>query len=634
MNNRKRFALLLLLLTLVSSVYGQQQQDQPAPPSHGTVLFHRNDADEPEPTAPVPTAIPAPLPAPAIALTEAERNAATFTAYDLDVHLIPATSHIAVHAKLKIRNDGQQPLARLAMQLSSSLHWDEVALRTAAVIPASFTQQTIETDADHTGQVSEVVVTLPQPLAQHAEIDLDVFYSGAITPNAGRLERIGAPHADALAADWDAIAADTTGLRGFGNVLWYPVAAAPVFLGDAAKLFDAVGHAKLRQSAAVTHLHLAIEYTGEPPATAYFCGRREPLLALPVDANQPVAQAVGVATADFAAQPLGFRVPSLFLTDRNANITGGGLIAAITGQQDALLDYAAAAKLVQPMLSDWLGSTPLHSLTLLDHSGQPFEDGAFVVAPMQLAKPADLAPEMVHLLSHAWFDSSHPWMEEGVAQLMSLLWIERTQGREAAVAALQQSAQPLALAEPDMDDPQATGQSLLAASGDVYYRTKAAAVFWMLRSLAGDEALKQTLRSYRGHPALDRDPESFEHELEQAANKDLRWFFDDWVYRDRGLPDLSIVAVTPSERPARPGSDPTWLIAVEVKNDGAAAAEVPVTVRSTGLSTTEWLRIAGHSNGILRISFAGRPQEILVNDGTVPEVRTSMHIRQVTITSR
>jgi len=647
MNDRKglKFLPLLAMLALAGGARAQQQ-DQPPAPSHGTVLFHRDDTMEPDASAPAP-AVPAASakPAPEMALTDAEHDAPTFTAYDLDVHLAPATAHIAVHAKLRIRNDGLQPLARLAMQLSSSLHWDEVSLRDAgAVVAASFAQQAIDTDADHTGLASEAVLTLPQPLAPKAEIDLEVFYSGTIPQNAERLERIGAPHPDAIAADWDAISPDSTtaatSLRGFGDVLWYPVAAPPLFLGDGAKLFDAVGRAKLRQSAAVVHLHLAVEYTGEPPVAAYFCGRREPLSAITEDANQPVAQAAGIATAEFAARPLGFRIPSLFLTGRSANVTGDGLIAAITDHEDALPAYAAAAKLVQPMLVDWLGSAPLSSLTVLDHPGQPFEDDDFLVAPMRALAPATLAPSLVHLLSHAWLGSSRPWMDEGVAQFMSLLWIERTQGREAAIENLEQSAQPLALAEPDLEDPQAQNppvpqaQSLIAASSDIYYRTKAAAVFWMLRSLAGEVALKQALQAYRGHAALGSDPEAFEHELEQTAHKDLRWFFDDWVYRDRGLPDLTIAAVTPSEMTGQPGRDPTWLIAVVVRNDGAAAAEVPVTVRSGSFSATERLRVAGRSTGTIRISLAGRPEEIQVNDGSVPEMRTSTHSRQITVNSR
>ena len=84
---------------------------------------------------------------------------------------------------------------------------------------------------------------------------------------------------------------------------------------------------------------------------------------------------------------------------------------------------------------------------------------------------------------------------------------------------------------------QQAGDSLANATGEVFYRTKAAAVWWMLRDIVGDDALKQALQAYRKAPTLDRDPAGLERTLEKFSHKDLRWFFDDWVYRDRGLPD-------------------------------------------------------------------------------------------------
>jgi hypothetical protein len=150
----------------------------------------------------------------------------------------------------------------------------------------------------------------------------------------------------------------------------------------------------------------------------------------------------------------------------------------------------------------------------------------------------------------------------------------------------------------------------------------------MLRSLVGDEALKRAFRSYR-EDKLDTDPKEFQRVLEQVSKRDLGWFFDDWVYRDRGLPDLSIASVTPRALDAVADKGPGWLVAVEVKNDGGATADVPVTVRSGTLTVTERLRIPGHSSASTRIVFAGTPQEVVVNDGSVPEVAASVHTRQI-----
>jgi hypothetical protein len=401
-----------------------------------------------------------------------------------------------------------------------------------------------------------------------------------------------------------------------------------VFLGDGAKLFQSVGQTKLQQAMATVHLRLTVEYTGDAPDAAFFCGLRKQLKAVSENQSLPVAESTGVATAEFSERQLGFRTPSLFVTDRAGTLTENSLISAVTEHYDALPSYSAAAGKVQPLLKEWLGDGPLSVLYLLDHDGQPFEDDALLVAPMRAASPDVLAAPLAHSLSHAWFGSSHVWLDEGVAQFMSLLWLGQTQGREVALRQLQEEAKTLALAEPVPVGASEEGQSLILARDEVYYRTKAAAVFWMLRSLVGDEALKRALRSYR-EDKLDTDPKEFQRVLEQVSKRDLGWFFDDWVYRDRGLPDLSIASVTPRALDKVGDKGPGWLVAVEVKNDGGATADVPVTVRSGTLTVTERLRIPGHSSASTRIVFAGTPQEVVVNDGSVPEVAASVHTRQI-----
>jgi hypothetical protein len=414
--------------------------------------------------------------------------------------------------------------------------------------------------------------------------------------------------------------------------LWFPTAAAPVFLGDGAKLFQIVGQTKLQQAAATVHLRLTVEYVGDAPDAAFFCGRREQLKAVSENQSLPVAESPGVATAEFSDRALGFRTPSLFVTDRAGTLTDDALISAITDHYDAVPSYGAVAEKVRPMLAEWLGTGPLSVLYIIDHAGQPFEDDALLVAPMRASTPDTLAPALAHSLSHAWFRSSHVWLDEGVAQFMSLQWMEQSQGRETAVAHLQEEAKALALVEPppakSASATKEEGQSLIRASDEVYYRTKAAAVLGMLRSIVGDDALRHGLQLYR-EDKMDSDPKEFQRVLERTSRRELGWFFDDWVYQDRGLPDLSIASVTPRAIDQIGNKGAGWLVAVEVRNDGGAVAEVPVTVRSGTLTATQRLRIPGRSSASTRIVFEGTPAEVLVNDGTVPEVESSVHTKQI-----
>jgi aminopeptidase N len=157
------------------------------------------------------------------------------------------------------------------------------------------------------------------------------------------------------------------------------------------------------------------------------------------------------------------------------------------------------------------------------------------------------------------------------------------------------------------------------ARDPVYYRTKATYVLWMLRDLAGSEALGRALRGYQ--PGSDTAGNGFEQVLERASGKDLKWFFEDWVYHDRGLPDLSIAGVYPNKASV-PGS---YIVAVDVSNSGTAEAQVPVSVSSGTTTVTEMLRIPAKSKVSHRFVLQGKPAEVAVNDGTVPEVEASVH---------
>jgi hypothetical protein len=567
------------------------------------------------------------------AVQDAERTALTFAAYDLDAHLIPAQSQMVMHARFTVKNDGTEPLKRVVVQVSSSLRWERFALAGSGdkLVILPFVQHVIDTDADHTGGAQEAVVMLTEPLAVGATVELSAFYGGPMPQSSKRLERIGAPGAAAGKADWDQISQESTALRGFGDVMWYPVASVPVFLGDGAKLFQAVGRTKLRQPDATIRLRLTVEYVGDAPKMAYFCGRVEPMTAVVEDKNSPSVSAPGIASAEFAEQRMGFRVPSLFIPDGALKRTDSAALTVLTDNDDAVTRYGKAEQGVEPMLVEWLGEAPQRTLTIIDHPGQPFEDGALLVAPMTGLDAPAIATLLVHSLSHAWFASPHVWLDEGMAQFMGWLWVERTQGREAAMQQISQQTATLAFAEPVAGrDSSAAGQGLLTVSDEVYYRTKAASVLWMLRSVAGETALKDALHKYRSVTRRDEDGKEFQRTVEAASHKDLHWFFDDWVDHDRGLADLSIVSVNSRELMAKDGRG-GFLIAVEVHNDGDAVAEVPVTVQSGTLTATERVRVPARASASTRILFEGTPAEVVVNDGGVPEVGGSTHTKSVRV---
>ncbi len=657
------------LLTL--SAAAQQTTTPQAPTPEGTVLFERHVQPEATPDTAKASAAPQPAAIGGPEVTDVERSALNITAYDLDAQLKPTSSSLQMRARLTLRNDGAVPLTRIALQISSTLTWESASLLPSdgsAAQKLGLAQHLLETDADHTGKASEVVLSLPAALAPGAIVTLDTFYSGTIAASGARLEAIGATPEAALAADWDAIAVMPNGLltalRGFGSVLWVPVAAPQLFLGDGAKLFHSVGVMRLSGMSATVRLRLRVEYSGEPPAAAYFCGRRQPFRALSDDANSPVATGQGIASAEFADEPLGFRLPSLFVVGHNEQLiapapamplavsssSSGSAASEPAPASDAsapllaietdgaLTRLAASAETVAPLLQKWFGAHPLSTLTVLDHDGQPFEDGPLLVAPVASLGGSGSTTALAHSLTHAWVQTGQPWMDEGLAQFAALLWVEQQQGRAAAVTQLQELERPLDLAEvvvdPKANPAKDDGQPLIAASDELYYRRKAAAVWWMLRDIVGDDELRAALAAWCAQPVSTKNSPraqavAFEHLLEKTSGKDLGWFFADWVLRDRGLPDLTIVGVEPHLLPAGETHASGWLVSITVRNDGGAVADVPLVIRSGTFSTTQRMRIGAFASRTERVLVESAPTEVMVNDGSTPEVRSSVHTQQV-----
>jgi len=590
----------------------------------GQVIFSRStDANGQTTTQAGPAATqPGAHPATETTITDAERQAVAFTNLDLDVHLHTSAHQLDVRALLTVRNDGKVPLVHIPLQISSALNWERIRIAGRDV---SFPVATLNSDADHTGQLHEAAVPLTQPLAPGATVQLDVTYSGAVVSSAQRLVAVGTPSDLALRSDWDEIAVPFTGLRGFGNVVWYPVSSVPVILGDGARLFNEIGEHKLRLSGAQFRLRLTVEFPyGEQPNIALVDGY--PVALKVVSAGTFDPEVDGIATAEPPAATLGFQAPSLFVAIRKAH-TGTDLTAWTTPDNEVNVQaWTTAATTVAPFLEDWLGPHPRSQLTLLDlpdPQDTPYETGALIAASLH-ELPADrLDGLLVHALTHAYTSSvtqSAPaWLDEGLATFMSSVWVEKQSGRDQALGTLEADRTALAMGEPSSPG-ESPGQPLSRAISPIYYRTKAAYVFWMLRQIIGDSELSAALRAYVAAPGSGTA--AFEQFVRQSApDHDLSWLFADWIDADKGLPDLGIDSVYPN--PAVAGN---FLVAVNLSNSGYSAADVPLTVRSALTSITERVLIPARSKLVKRILIQGMPTMVQLNDGTVPETEASVHI--------
>src|SRR5262249_8380001 len=156
---------------------------------------------------------------------------------------------------------------------------------------------------------------------------------------------------------------------------------------------------------------------------------------------------------------------------------------------------------------------------------------------------------------------------------------EKQEGRGAAISFMESRRRMLIEIEKSNLKPSATtpaaetGQppsnaatSLVSSSDELLARTKGMYVWWMLRDMLGERVLQSAFLKYR--PEDDKEPAYMQRLLEAEARtaapqaaSNLEQFFDDWVYRDRGLPDFRITSVY-----AREMLGSGFLVTVTVEN--------------------------------------------------------------------
>jgi hypothetical protein len=538
-----------------------------------------------------------------------DREAFSFTRYDLDATIDTGQQRLGMRGKITLRNDSDLPQRNIVLQISSSLHWVSIQLGGK---PAEFITQTYTSDIDHTGALSEAIVTLPKPIAPKEATELSVGYEGTIPQDFTRLTRIGVPAEVAKHSDWDQISPGFTAVRGIGYVVWYPMATEVANMSDAASITEAVGRWKERQHDAEMSICM-------------------PDGALMNDTGQGAAGAK--SSGDTAGNTFhciqhvffgGETVPVFVIADFNEVQNGNFIIRYLADHKSAADDYVLALNQVGPSISVWLGA---HSepngmksqvIDLPDSNAAPFQSGNTLMMPIAEDETTMLLMA-VQQVAQLDFPSSRAWINQGLARYMQLRYIEQEKERAGVLHYLNTHRDPLVEMErqsPEKGSPAAAARSLINSSDEFYLETKAMNVWWMLRELVGETALTAALHNYKASD--DKDALYMQKLLEQQSRRDLTWFFDDWVYRDRGLPDFRIDSVH-----ARPVVSGGYMVAVTVENLGGAAAEVPVKLEMTEGDATEKLIVPGKSKASVRILAAATPIKAIVNDGTVPESDTS-----------
>jgi hypothetical protein len=541
-----------------------------------------------------------------------DREAFTFSKYDLNVRVEPEQQRLAVRGKIVLRNDSTTPHKNAVLQISSSLTWRSIQ---ADGKPLQFVSQPYTSDVDHTGELSEAIVSLPTEVPPGGGVELEVGYEGVIPLDATRLTRIGMPKEMAVHSDWDQIGKTFTAVRGVGYVAWYPIATEVGNLSEGNSVFQVVGRWKKRERDAKFTVSVSFpSKSAEAPTQLTFCDGK----------NLRTATSEGTAkltTNQCTYDPIGLRAPTVAVGPYEFFDGSNAAIAHQREHKTNAEKFAQASDSVAPFVKEWFGAPheKAQVIELADPGASPFESGATLLTPLNDTDPKLLQIVLVHELTHAAFPSRRPWIYEGLAHFAQAKYREHQANRAAALDFLGLHRAAVLEAEKQLRENASSGgsdQPLIATTIDEFYRSKAAYVWWMLKDMLGEQVIQKSLSLYQ--PEKDTEQTYLQHLLETQSKRDLQWVFDDWVYHDRGLPDFRVESAYGGK-----ATQGNFLTTVTVENLGSAGAEVPVTVHFDGGDLSDRVVVRGKSKGVLRIATPKPPTEVTVNDGSVPETDTS-----------
>jgi hypothetical protein len=547
-----------------------------------------------------------------------DREAFTFSKYDLNVQIEPEQQRLSVRGKIVLRNDSSVPQKNAVLQISSSLTWRSIQ---ADGKPLQFVSQPFTSDVDHTGALSEAIVSLPAAVPPGGGVELEIGYEGVIMLDTTRLTRIGMPKEMAVHSDWDQIDKAFSAVRGVGYVAWYPIATEVGNLSEGNSVFEVVGRWKKRELKAEMKTDMHRGGSNEETRLVLMCT---------ASGSQSAVNAVSVQTADVHCNysSIGMNVPAFLLANYGFLDRPAAQVAYLPERQTNAEKFAQAADAVTPFVKEWFG-TPREKaqiIELADPGASPFESGVTLLTPLNDTDPKLLQIALVHELTHAAFPSPRPWIYEGLAHFAQAALREHQSSRTAALDFLALHRTAVTEAEKQMRE-QANGdgsdQALISTTIDEFYRSKAAYVWWMLKDMLGEEVIQKALALYESQK--DTEPGYMQRLLETQSKRELQWFFDDWVYQDRGLPDFKVESAYVGT-----ASQGNYLTTVTIENLGSAGAEVPVSLHFDGGELGDRVVVRGKAKGVVRIATPKVPTQVTVNDGSVPESDMSNNSFKVT----
>jgi aminopeptidase N len=211
-------------------------------------------------------------------------------------------------------------------------------------------------------------------------------------------------------------------------------------------------------------------------------------------------------------------------------------------------DYAVAPEILK-FFSDYIGPYPYNKLANVQSKtifGGMENASAIFYSESSVTGKGGVEDLLAHEIAHQWFGDmvseksfAHLWLSEGFATYFTDLYFEKKYGKDSADKRLfNERDQILAFVQKSNRTVVDSSTDLMSLLNANSYQ-KGGWILHMLRNEVGDSIFRKIIQAYyQAYKGGNADTRDFEKVAEIVSGKDLKWFFDQWVYRP-GVPRLN-----------------------------------------------------------------------------------------------
>ena len=218
-------------------------------------------------------------------------------------------------------------------------------------------------------------------------------------------------------------------------------------------------------------------------------------------------------------------------------------------REKGIYDYSVAVRILQ-FLTQYIGPFPFQKLANVQSTtifGGMENASAIFYDEKTVTGKRTVERTVAHEIAHQWFGDmateknfAHLWLSEGFANYLTDIYTEHQYGKERANEYLVQERDKVISFSRINNQPVVDSLSDFMDLLNANSYEKGGWILHMLRREVGDDVFQKIVQQYyQQYKGSNADTRDFERVAEKVSGKELKWFFDQWLYQ-AGIPRIKV----------------------------------------------------------------------------------------------